>query len=543
MQHLRIILIFEIIVLLRHLCIAILCPMPVKNAVLSSTCSRKIGEPCSFSCTQGHPSTTMDTIVCTSDGTWDLNPTTLCSHELGPFLSKEKAALYLKVRSKRVKRDINEECAEGPGCTYEEITEIGVTDVCAWMKNRLCSQLKCGAGYICVTTVNNCGALNNYRVACQEIFCPMPVGNAVLSSTCSRKIGVSCSFSCTQGHLSTTLDNIVCTSDGNWDLNTTTLCSPIVCPKSVGNAVISPNCSRMIGKSCTYSCTHGYFPTTSDSVVCTSEGSWKMDNDTLCSLIHCPLDVINGNISSSCRGLIGEKCYMICDNSVYNVNIVCLSSGSWDKDTTAICSLKNESVIHCPLDVINGNISSSCRGLIGEKCYIICDNSVNTVNIVCLSSGSWDKDTTAICSLKNESVIHCPLDDVINGNISSSCRGLIGEKCYIICDNSVNTVNIVCLSSGSWDKDTTAICSLKNESESSSLKASRPNMTFLVAGISVAGTLFVVIIVGVTCLIKRRNEQTKNINQGMPLNTENRTYFGSVNSAYEEPIQRVYSEI
>nr|XP_034333123.1 E-selectin isoform X4 [Crassostrea gigas] len=483
MQHLRIILIFEIIVLLRHLCIAILCPMPVKNAVLSSTCSRKIGEPCSFSCTQGHPSTTMDTIVCTSDGTWDLNPTTLCSHELGPFLSKEKAALYLKVRSKRVKRDINEECAEGPGCTYEEITEIGVTDVCAWMKNRLCSQLKCGAGYICVTTVNNCGALNNYRVACQEIFCPMPVGNAVLSSTCSRKIGVSCSFSCTQGHLSTTLDNIVCTSDGNWDLNTTTLCSPIVCPKSVGNAVISPNCSRMIGKSCTYSCTHGYFPTTSDSVVCTSEGSWKMDNDTLCSLIHCPLDVINGNISSSCRGLIGEKCYMICDNSVYNVNIVCLSSGS------------------------------------------------------------WDKDTTAICSLKNESVIHCPLDDVINGNISSSCRGLIGEKCYIICDNSVNTVNIVCLSSGSWDKDTTAICSLKNESESSSLKASRPNMTFLVAGISVAGTLFVVIIVGVTCLIKRRNEQTKNINQGMPLNTENRTYFGSVNSAYEEPIQRVYSEI
>lgn len=49
--------------------------------------------------------------------------------ELGPFLSNEKAALYLKVRSKRVKRDINEECRELDGCTYEEIREIGVTDV------------------------------------------------------------------------------------------------------------------------------------------------------------------------------------------------------------------------------------------------------------------------------------------------------------------------------------------------------------------------------------------------------------------------------
>ncbi|XP_052690931.1 E-selectin-like [Crassostrea angulata] len=344
MPHLRIILIFETIILLRHLCIAILCPVPVENVVLSSTCSRKIGDSCSFSCTQGLLSTTLDNIVCTSDGTWDLNQTTLCLHKLGPFLSKEKAALYLQVRSKRVKRDISHECAEAKGCSNEEIREIGVTDVCAWMKNRLCSQLNCQPGFICVTTVKDCANLNYYRVACQAI----------------------------------------------------------VCPKSVGNAVISPNCSRMIGTSCTYSCTHGYLPTTSDGVVCTSEGSWEMDmmdNDTLCTLIQCPLDVINGNISSS-------------------------------------------------------------------------------------------------------------------------CRGLFGEKCYLICDNSVNTVNIVCLSSGSWDKDITAICSFKNESEISSLEASRPNMTFLYAGISVAGTLFVVIIiVGVTCLIKRRYDTTRYINQGMPSNT------------------------
>lgn len=35
------------------------------------------------------------------------------------------------------------------------------------MKNRLCSQLNCPAGYMCVTTDNNCANLNYYRVACQ----------------------------------------------------------------------------------------------------------------------------------------------------------------------------------------------------------------------------------------------------------------------------------------------------------------------------------------------------------------------------------------
>lgn len=44
-----------------------------------------------------------------------------------PFLSKEKAASYL--RSRRVKRDINEECSETEGCWHEEIREIGVSDV------------------------------------------------------------------------------------------------------------------------------------------------------------------------------------------------------------------------------------------------------------------------------------------------------------------------------------------------------------------------------------------------------------------------------
>lgn len=49
--------------------------------------------------------------------------------ELGPFLSKEKATSYLQGRSKRVKRDIDEECGESRGCDHEEVSEHGVRDV------------------------------------------------------------------------------------------------------------------------------------------------------------------------------------------------------------------------------------------------------------------------------------------------------------------------------------------------------------------------------------------------------------------------------
>eukprot|EP00105_Crassostrea_gigas_P033430 XP_011456814.1 PREDICTED: sushi, von Willebrand factor type A, EGF and pentraxin domain-containing protein 1 [Crassostrea gigas] len=474
------------------LCSPIVCPKSVGNAVISPNCSRMVGKSCTYSCTHGYIPKASNSVVCTSEGSWEMDMMdndTLCSPIVCP------KSVGNAVISPNCSRMVGKSCTYS--CTHGYIPKASNSVVCT------------SEGSWEMDMMDN-------DTLCSPIVCPKSVGNAVISPNCSRMVGKSCTYSCTHGYIPKASNSVVCTSEGSWEMDmmdNDTLCSPIVCPKSVGNAVISPNCSRMVGKSCTYSCTHGYIPKASNSVVCTSEGSWEMDmmdNDTLCSPIVCPKSVDNAVISPNCSRMVGKSCTYSCTHgyiSKASNSVVCTSEGSWEMDmmdNDTLCSL-----IHCPLDVINGNISSSCRGLIGEKCYMICDNSVNTVNIVCLSTGSWNKDTTAICSLKNESVRHCPLD-VINGDISSSCQGLIGEKCYMICDNSVNTVNIVCLSSGSWDKDTTAICCLKNESEICSLETSRPNMTFLYAGTSVAGTLIVVIIiVGVTCLIKRRNDTTR----------------------------------
>uniref|UniRef100_K1QKZ4 Putative fat-like cadherin-related tumor suppressor-like protein n=1 Tax=Magallana gigas TaxID=29159 RepID=K1QKZ4_MAGGI len=119
-------------------------------------------------------------------------------HELGPFLSKEKATSYLQGRSKRVKRDIDEECGESRGCDHEEVSEHGVRDVCTWMKNRLCNQLHCSPGSVCATTNRDCGNLKNYGVGCEDI-------NECASNPCQN--GGTCfnninSFSCScPGHV------------------------------------------------------------------------------------------------------------------------------------------------------------------------------------------------------------------------------------------------------------------------------------------------------------------------------------------------------
>ncbi|XP_061177742.1 uncharacterized protein LOC133186525 [Saccostrea echinata] len=112
------------------------------------------------------------------------------------FTSKEKASTFLEKHPTRVKREdlsdlnINEECSESAGCDHEEVREYLAyykmgNDVCGWMKNRLCDQRDCGAGYRCITTeANHCSNLKNYHVGCE--------GNAVKLQNLNPKEQNSC---------------------------------------------------------------------------------------------------------------------------------------------------------------------------------------------------------------------------------------------------------------------------------------------------------------------------------------------------------------
>lgn len=55
------------------------------------------------------------------------------------------------------------------------------------------------------------------------------------------------------------------------------------CPSSLENVVLSSDCLRRSGDSCSFSCAQGYLPSTTNKLVCTNEGIWNQDTEKLCS--------------------------------------------------------------------------------------------------------------------------------------------------------------------------------------------------------------------------------------------------------------------
>uniref|UniRef100_K1R2S0 Uncharacterized protein n=1 Tax=Magallana gigas TaxID=29159 RepID=K1R2S0_MAGGI len=74
-----------------------------------------------------------------------------------------------------------------------------------------------------------------------------------------------------------------CQDNVNLQADQVTCHGAILCPVSMNSVVLSPNCSRRIRDSCSFSCIDGYRPTTSTTLVCTADGTWNRDTNTLCS--------------------------------------------------------------------------------------------------------------------------------------------------------------------------------------------------------------------------------------------------------------------
>lgn len=292
-------------------------------------------------------------------------------------------------------------------------------------------------------------------------------------------------------------------------------------------AVLSPNCSRRIGDSCPFSCTDGNLTATSTNVVCTTSGSWNLDTNTLCSDSQCSKNIDNGQFIN-CQYSSGESCRYECyDPFEVNPsvkNVTCSANGEWSHDMNELC------VKLCSPTIKNGNLETKCQRKIGNSCLFTCGNnyksSIVSESIVCTTGGTWNENTDFLCQL-----ITCPIE-VINGNVSSSCRGMIGEKCDVVCGNNalIKTVSIVCLSSGDWDKDTSVLCSEHVETRTTP-EEQTDNSVYVYAGLSAAGVIVVVsVVIGIYCMKKRRDDSTGNPYEGHPTQTESSGYttFGNV---------------
>ncbi|XP_078329576.1 uncharacterized protein LOC111112784 isoform X2 [Crassostrea virginica] len=114
---------------------------------------------------------------------------------------------------------------------------IDVSPICS-INNGRCSTF-------CFPTPSGrtCGCQDNVQLQSDQLtcegvkFCPSSLENAVLSPDCLRRSGDSCSYFCAQGYVSSTIEKLLCTTEGVWNTDTTKLCSKII-PKQnkEGNA-------------------------------------------------------------------------------------------------------------------------------------------------------------------------------------------------------------------------------------------------------------------------------------------------------------------
>eukprot|EP00105_Crassostrea_gigas_P037659 XP_019921807.1 PREDICTED: low-density lipoprotein receptor-related protein 4-like isoform X2 [Crassostrea gigas] len=137
-------------------------------------------------------------------------------------------------------------------------------------------------------TGRTCGCQDNVNLQADQVTCHGVSRCPTLLQKlnfldCLPFPGHSCSFVCKTGYQSAINTSVFCGSSGQWNLPTDTLCEAILCPVSMNSVVLSPNCSRRIRDSCSFSCIDGYRPTTSTTLVCTADGTWNRDTNTLCS--------------------------------------------------------------------------------------------------------------------------------------------------------------------------------------------------------------------------------------------------------------------
>nr|XP_022325448.1 low-density lipoprotein receptor-related protein 4-like [Crassostrea virginica] len=104
-------------------------------------------------------------------------------------------------------------------------------------------------------------------------------GRRDVSVSCSNKNGL-CSTFCFPTPSGRTCG---CQDSVNLQSDNLTCDGVLQCPSSLENVVLSSDCLRRSGDSCSFSCAQGYIPSTTNKLVCTIKGIWNQDTAKLCS--------------------------------------------------------------------------------------------------------------------------------------------------------------------------------------------------------------------------------------------------------------------
>ncbi|KAL3859103.1 hypothetical protein ACJMK2_009336 [Sinanodonta woodiana] len=228
--------------------------------------------------------------------------------------------------------------------------------------NTLCANNNGNCSTFCLpTSVGRSCACNDDMdllydgLTCSDaIQCPDRVWNGNITDQCPRNIGARCGVVCDQGYKPSTINMVLeCQlngASGVWN-NMYPCKAATMCPSTVPNAVISPNCSYLLGTNCSYTCESGYHDEGPSYILCINDtknvGKWSVDIP--CKATTCPSTVPNAEISPNCSHLLGTNCSYTCESGYHDEGpsyILCINDtkngGKWSVDIPCKGATKTE---------------------------------------------------------------------------------------------------------------------------------------------------------------------------------------------------------
>ncbi|XP_053402894.1 low-density lipoprotein receptor-related protein 2-like [Mercenaria mercenaria] len=324
------------------------------NGRTMGQCTSKIGETCMVQCDKGYTNTT-DKVVCQDDSTW--HPSDSCT----VFTCSDK------IENGRL----------DPGCARR----VGTS--CKYSCNKYYTpsvkefEIKCQADGWSPVSTNLC------RVSvCEDSS--LSYGNII--GICSKTIGVVCEFQCDKGYANTT-NLVVCKSDKMW--NPRESCKVLKCPSTVPDGEITGTCDFSIGAKCIFKCNANFIANELyQSITCNSSGQWDASEE-LCLVSECKdSSLSNGKVTEKCKKMVGETCSVTCTQGYVNTTTVAICRNDYIWHPTESCI-----PIKCSPYIPNGEITGTCDLTIGATCNFTCYSDFKAadllMNVTCNASGHW----------------------------------------------------------------------------------------------------------------------------------------------------------
>ncbi|XP_053325780.1 E-selectin [Spea bombifrons] len=239
---------------------------------------------------------------------------------------------------------------------------------------------------------------------CEAVTCPALLVPPQASMDCDDEFGKfkynsRCSFRCNEGFILTGSESIQCFSHGSWSSHTPT-CQAISCPDISVPEQASMDCEDEFGEfklnsNCSFKCNEGFILVGSESLQCSSIGSWSFDIPT-CQAVQCSYlkPPVNGQIECQEGSYYNSKCTFTCAEGFKIAgasDLKCLGSGEWTS-LPPICEALECEALQIP-DMGRMNCTHPLgKFKYGSQCKFACGNDLllkGTNTLECDSAGKW----------------------------------------------------------------------------------------------------------------------------------------------------------